>query len=218
MRPVKDRWTGPARTPLVSARPPSRDVARAGVEHANTGPAARGCRPRTDGLRGSIRRRDRSSRGNANGDAVPNHLPREGRLGPQITRPSTIGLTHPPSFAAAAPFSMAGNRRQIRARQAPFTALTGIGPAGSWTCEKRGLGRALAGDHPRTVAGQISTAPAINQLGTAAAEGYRSRSPSPMALRLIIAATATTAPQPPQISVNITPGSSACFATPWANA
>lgn len=81
MRPVKDRWTWPARTPPVSARPPRRDVARAGVAHANTGPAARGCWPRTDGLRGSIRRRDRSSRGSANGDAVPNHLPREGQLG-----------------------------------------------------------------------------------------------------------------------------------------
>lgn len=94
MRPVKDRWTWPARTPPVSARPPRRDVARAGVAHANTGPAARGCWPRTDGLRGSIRRRDRSSRGSANGDAVPNHLPHEGQLGPQITRPSAIGLTH----------------------------------------------------------------------------------------------------------------------------
>ncbi len=161
MRPVKDRWTRPARTPPVSARPPSRDVARAGVEHANTGPAARGCRPRTDGLRGSIRRRDRSSRGSANGDAVPNNHPREGQLGPQITRPSTISLAHPPSLATAAPCPMARNRRQNRARQASFTTLTRIGPVGPWSCEKRRIVRALACDQPRTVAAQISTAPAI---------------------------------------------------------
>lgn len=162
MRPVKDRWTWPARTPPVSARPPRRDVARAGVEHANTGPAARGCWPRTDGLRGSIRRRDRSARGSANGDAVPNHLPCEGQLGPQITRPSTIGLAHPPSLAAAAPCPMARNRWQNRAAQAWFTVLTGIGSVGPWSCEKTGMVRALARDHPRTVAAQISTASAIN--------------------------------------------------------
>ncbi len=162
MRPVKDRWTWPARTPPVSARPPSRDVARAGVEHANTGPAARGCRPRTDGLRGSIRRRDRSSRGSANGDAVPNNLPREWQLGPQITHPSTIGLMHPPSLAAAALCPTARTRRQNRARQASFTVLTGIGPVGSWSCEKTGMFRALACDQPRTVEARISTAPTIN--------------------------------------------------------
>lgn len=162
MRPVKDRWTWPARTPPVSARPPRRDVARAGVGHANTGPAARGCRPRSDGLRGSIRRRDRSSRGSANGDAVPNNLPREWQLGPQITRPSAIGLTHPQSRATAAPCPMARNRRHNRARQASFATLTGIGPVGPWSCEKRGIVRALACDQPRTVAAQISTAPAIN--------------------------------------------------------
>ena len=161
MRPVKDRWTWPARTPPVSARPPSRDVARAGVEHANTGPAARGCWPRTDGLRGSIRRRDRSSGGSANGDAVPNHLPREGQLGPQITHPSAISLAHPPSRATAAPCAMARQRKQNRARQAPFTALTGIGPVGPWSCEK-GMVRVLACDHPRTVAAPICSAPAIN--------------------------------------------------------
>lgn len=218
MRPVKDRWTWPARTPPASARPPRRDAARAGVANANTGPAARGCRPRTDGLRGSIRRRDRSSRGSANGDAVPNHLPHEGKLGPQITRPSAIGLTHPPSRATATPCPMARNRRQNRARQASFTALTGIGLAGPSSCEKSGMVRALACDHPRTVAAQISTAPAINRTRTATTKGHRSRSPSPKALRLIIAATATTAPQPPQRSVSMTPGSSACFATPWASA
>lgn len=162
MRPVKDRWTWTARTPLASARPPRRDVARAGVEHANTGPAARGCWPRTDGLRGSIRRRDRSSRRSANGDAVPNNLSRERQLGPQITHPSAIGLTHPPSLAAAAPCPMARIRWQNRARQAPFTTLTGIGPVGPWSCEKRVMVRVLACDHLRTVAAPICTAPAIN--------------------------------------------------------
>ena len=162
MRPVKDRWTWPARTPPVSARPPRRDVARAGVEHANTGPAARGCWPRTDGLRGSIRRRDRSSRGSANGDAVPNNLPREWQLGPQITHPSATGLMHPPSLATAAPCPMAKNRWQNRVRQAPFTTLTGTGPVDPWSCEKRGMVRVLACDHLRTVAAPICTAPAIN--------------------------------------------------------
>lgn len=162
MRPVKDRWTWPARTPPVSARPPRRDVARAGVVHANTGPAARGCRPRTDGLRGSIRRRDRSSRGSANGEAVPNSLSREGQLGPQITRPSAISLTHPPSRATAAPCPMARNRRQRPAGQASFAALKSISPAGPWSWGKRGRVRALSCDHSKTVAAQISTAPAIN--------------------------------------------------------
>lgn len=148
MRSVKDRWTWPARTPPVSARPPRRDVARAGVAHANTGPAARGCRPRTDGLRGSIRRRDRSSRGSANGDAVPKHVACEGQLGPQITRPSAIGLMHPPSLAAAALYPMARTRRQNRARPASFTALTGVGPVGPWSCEKRGMVLDLTCDHP----------------------------------------------------------------------
>lgn len=87
MRPVKDRWTWPARTPPVSARPPRRDVARAGVAHANTGPAARGCRPRTDGLRGSIRRRDRSSRGS----------PKRGRSAePSSLRRATWRTAHAP--------------------------------------------------------------------------------------------------------------------------
>src|SRR6056297_1636527 len=106
---------------------------------------------------------------------------------------------HAPTVACHSCAVSDGQKPQAnRARQAPFTALTGVGPVGPWSCEKRGMIWALACDQPRTVAAQIFTAPAINRLGTAAIEGYRSRSPSPKALRLIIAATATTVPQPPQ--------------------
>ena len=119
MRPVKDRGTWPARTLRRPLDPQRRDVARAGVEHANTGPAARGCRPRTDGLRGSIRRRDRSSRGSANGDAVPNSLPREWQLGPQNTHPKGMNLSHtliPATIARIRRPETAGRPKRIRHR------------------------------------------------------------------------------------------------------
>jgi len=120
MRPVKDRWTGPARTPPVSARPPRRDVARAGVEHANTGPAARGCRPRTDGLRGSIRRRDRSSWGSGNGDLVQDHHLRSGQ--PQTPDRASKGdelLAYPDTCHHCA-YPKVKDRGQTQAHPAQF--------------------------------------------------------------------------------------------------
>lgn len=162
MRPVKDRWTWPARTPPVSARPPRRDVARAGVEHANTGPAARGCWPRTDGLRGSIRRRDRSSRGSANGDAVPNNLPREGRLAPPDHAP--IGnRPRAPAIACRSCAVSDGQNPQAEPGTSGIVHRTHRRRSGwSMVTRKEGDGRGLTRDHPRTVAAQISTAPAIN--------------------------------------------------------
>lgn len=219
MRPVKDRGTWPARTLRRPLDPQRRDVARAGVAHANTGPAARGCRPRTDGLRGSIRRRDRSSRGSGNGDRVRNHHPRSGQ--PQTPDRASKGdepLAYPDTCHHCA-YPKARDRGQTQAHPAPFAASPDAkvrqvrGPA-----KREGCFWAPACEHPRTAAARVRTAPATTRRGSTATKFYCSRSPCPNALRLIIAATATTAPQPPQRSVSMTPGSSACFATPWASA
>lgn len=222
MRPVKDRWTWPARTPPVSARPPRRDVARAGVEHANTGPAARGCWPRTDGLRGSIRRRDRSPRGSGDGDGdgdgdqVQNHHPRSRQ--PQTADRATNGddtLTYPDTCHHCA-YPKSQDRRDPQTHTAPVAAS----PA---TRVRRVRGSALRegccwppGLRPPKdrSATQFRTAPETTRRGSTATKAYGSRSPCPNALRLIIAATATTALQPLQRSVSKMPGSSACFATP----
>ncbi len=194
-------------------------MARAGVAHANTGPAARGCRPRTDGLRGSIRRRDRSFRRSGDGNQVQNHHPRSRQ--PQTADRATNGddtLTYPDSCHHCA-YPKVKDRGQTQAHPAPFAASPATrvrrvrGPA-----TREGCFWASACAHPRTAEAQVRTAPATTRRGSTATKIYGSRSPCPNALRLIIAATATTAPQPLQRSVSMTPGSSACFATPWANA
>lgn len=215
MRPVKDRWTWPARTPPASARPPSRDVARAGVAHANTGPAARGCRPRTDGLRGSMRRRDRSSRRSRDGDQVQDHHPRSGQ--PQTPDRASKGdepLAYPEACHHC-PYPKSRDRGEIHAHPAPLAVTPAArvrrvrGPAARETC----CG-SPACEQPRTAAAQVRTAPATTRRGSTATKIYGSRSPCTKPLRLTIAATATTTPQPLQINVSRTPGSSACFAMP----
>lgn len=113
----------------------------------------------------------------------------------------------------------AQDRGQTQAHPAPFAASPDArvrrvrGPA-----TREGCFWAPALEHPSTTAAQLRTAPAKTRRDSTATKVYESRSPCPNALRLIIAATATTAPQPLQINVSITPGSSACFATPWASA
>ena len=122
MRPVKDRGTWPARTLRRPLDPQRRDVARAGVAHANTGPAARGCRPRTDGLRGSIRRRDRSARESGNGDLVQDHHPRLGQPQPQDhASKGDEPLTYPDNCHHCA-YPKVKDRGQTHAHPAPFAA------------------------------------------------------------------------------------------------
>lgn len=180
MRPVKDRWTWPARTPSVSARPPRRDVARAGVEHANTGPAARGCWPRTDGLRGSIRRRDRSSRGSGNGDRVRNHHPRSGQ--PQAPDRASKGedpLAYPDTCHHCA-YLKARDRGQTQAHPAPFAASPDArvrqvrGPA-----TREGCFWAPACEHPRTAAARVRTAPATARRDSTAPKPTGREAPAP---------------------------------------
>lgn len=219
MRPVKDRGTWPARTLRRPLDPQRRDVARAGVAHANTGPAARGCWPRTDGLRGSIRRRDRSSRGSGNGDLVQDHHPRSGE--PQTPDRASKGddpLAYP-NICHRCAYPKVKDSGQTQTHPTPFAPSPAArfrqirGPAARETC----CG-APAFEPPRIAAAQVRTAPAKTRRVSTETKAYESRNPCPNALRLIIAATATTAPQPPQRSVSMRPGSSACFATPWASA
>lgn len=119
MRPVKDRGTWPARTLRRPLDPQRRDVARAGVAHANTGPAARGCRPRTDGLRGSIRRRDRSSRGAGTETGCGTIILVRGNRRPQIAHPKAMNLSRtliPATIARIRRPETAGRPKRIRHR------------------------------------------------------------------------------------------------------
>lgn len=180
MRRVKDRWTWPARTLPASARPPRRDVARAGVAHANTGPAARGCGPRTDGLRGSIRRRDRSSRRSRDGDRVRNHHPRSGQ--PQTPDRASKGddPLASPDTCHHCPYPKARDRRQTQAHPAPFAASPDARVRqvrGSATRE--GCFWAPACEHPRTAAARVRTAPATTRRGSTANKVTCREAPAP---------------------------------------
>ncbi len=131
---------------------------------------------------------------------MQDHHPRSGQ--PQTPDRASKGdepLAYPDTCHHCA-YPKARDRGQTQAHPAPFAASPDArvrqvrGPA-----TREGCFWAPACEHPRTAAAQVRTAPATTRRGSTATKAYGSRSPCPKALRLIIAATATTAPQPLQI-------------------
>lgn len=155
-------------------------MARAGVAHANTGPAARGCRPRTDGLRGSIRRRDRSFRGSMDGDRVWNpHPPTWHTQPPDRASKGDEPLTYPDTCHHCA-YPKVKDRGQTQAHPAPFAASPDArfrkirGPA-----TREGCSGAPAFDPPRTAAARVRTAPATTLRGSTAPQPTGREAPRP---------------------------------------